>query len=138
MKKNIKDQIDLAIKAGNQPKANRNGMGLILPIPGARHRVIYNEKGLTPMGKYYYEKTGLPIPGKFQYNQDAVRKGRSSSWGLLVPCRQILAHSLFAGVRMIIEMLSGMNVSTVSSTSMLRSASGVIVVENLSAIDAAR
>ena len=47
VKQNIKDQIDSAINAGNQAKANRNGFGLILNIPGARYRVSYNEKGLS-------------------------------------------------------------------------------------------
>jgi len=79
----VKSAINQAIESGSQPKANRNGMGLILPIPGARHRVLYNEKGLTPMGTYYYQKTGIPPPGKFPYNQDAVRKGRSQYITLL-------------------------------------------------------
>jgi hypothetical protein len=36
-----------------------------------------DKKGLTSAGKYYYEKTGLPNPGSFDYQQDATRKGRS-------------------------------------------------------------
>ena len=63
LKQNVKDALDNAISAGNQPKANRGGFGLVLPIPGARFRVIFNEQGITSMGTYYYEKTGLPPPG---------------------------------------------------------------------------
>ena len=79
----VRRAIDAAIDAGAVAKAGRSGMGLILPIPGARFRVLYNEKGLVPAGRYYYEKTGLPPPGQFDYAQDATRKGRSQYITLL-------------------------------------------------------
>ena len=78
----MKTQIDEAIAVGTQPKAPRNGLGLVLPT-GARFRTLYDKKGLTPAGKYYYEKTGIAPPGKFDYQQDAVRKGRSQYIKLL-------------------------------------------------------
>ena len=38
-----------------------------------------DKKGLTSAGKYFYEQSGLPPPGNFDYQQDAFRKngGRS-------------------------------------------------------------
>ena len=83
IRKNAKDAIDKAIAAGNQPKSNKAGFGLVLSIPGARHRALFNEQGITAIGKYYYTKTGLPPPGTFDYNQDAIRKNRSQFITLL-------------------------------------------------------
>ena len=75
--------IDSAIEVGQQPKAGSGGLGLILPIPGARFRVLYDKNGITKLGKYYYEQTGLPEPGKFDFTQDATRRGRSQYIKLL-------------------------------------------------------
>ena len=72
----MKNQIDAAIAVGTQPKAPRSGLGLVLPT-GARFRTLYDKKGLTPAGKYYYSKSGIPPPGQFDFQQDAVREGRS-------------------------------------------------------------
>ena len=78
----VKNQIDAAITVGAQPKAPRNGIGLILPT-GARSRTLYDKNGMTAAGKYYYDKTGIAPPGKFDYQQDATRKGRSQYIKLL-------------------------------------------------------
>ena len=83
VRQNVQAAIQAAIDAGSQPKANRNGMGLILPIPGARFRVLFNQNGITPAGKLYYEKRGIPPPKKFDYTQDPVRKGKSQYITLL-------------------------------------------------------
>ena len=73
----MKQAIDAAIQQGVQPKAPRDGIGLVIGIPGARFRTLYDKNGLTPAGKYYYDKTGIAPPGKFDYQQDPVRKSRS-------------------------------------------------------------
>ena len=81
----MRHQIDAAIAVGTQPKAPRSGLGLVLPT-GAWFRTLYDKKGLTAAGKYYYEKSGIPPPGnsgKFDFQQDAVRKGRSQYIKLL-------------------------------------------------------
>ena len=78
----VKNQIDAAITARAQPKAPRNGIGLILPT-SARSRTLYDKNGITAAGKYYYDKTGIPPPGKFDYQQDATRKGTSQYIKLL-------------------------------------------------------
>ena len=78
----MKNQIDAAVAAGAQPKAPRSGLGLVLPT-GARFRTLYDKKGLTAAGKYYYEKSRIPPPGQFDFQQDAVRKGRSQFIKLL-------------------------------------------------------
>ena len=62
-----KRAIDSAISQGLQPKAGSGGLGLVLPIPGARFRVLYDKNGITKLGKYYYQKTGLPEPKKFDF-----------------------------------------------------------------------
>ena len=79
----VRRSIDAAIEVGGQPKAGRGGLGLILPTPGARFRVLYDQKGLTAAGRYYYEKSGIAPPGQFDYTQDAVRRGRSQYIKLL-------------------------------------------------------
>ena len=79
----MKTQIDQAIAAGAQPKAPRNGIGLVLPS-GVRFRTLYDKHGRqTAAGRYFYEKSGIPPPGKFDFQQDAVRKGRSQYIKLL-------------------------------------------------------
>ena len=50
---------------------------------GARFRTLYNNAGLTAAGRYYYDQTGIEPPGKFDFEQDAVRKGRSQYIKLL-------------------------------------------------------
>ena len=82
LRQNVKAQIDQAISVGAQPKAPRNGLGLVLPS-GARFRTLYDKKGITAAGEYYYEKSGIPPPGKFDFQQDAVRKGKSNFIKLL-------------------------------------------------------
>ena len=79
----VRRAIDNAIAEGIQPKAGKSGVGLVLPIPGARYRIIYSQNGITPAGRYYYEKSGIPPPGEFDYTQDAVRRGRSQYIRLL-------------------------------------------------------
>ena len=77
-----KTQIDAAIAAGAQPRAPRSGIGLVLPT-GARFRTMFNHTGLTTAGRYYYDQTGIAPPGKFDFQQDAVRKGRNQYIQLL-------------------------------------------------------
>ena len=77
-----KTQISAAIAAGAQPRAPRSGIGLVLPT-GARFRTLFNNTGLTAAGRYYYDQTGIAPPGKFDFEQDAVRKGRSQYIKLL-------------------------------------------------------
>ena len=72
----MKSQIDSAIAVGVQPKAPRSGIGLILPT-GIRFRTLFDKSGLTAAGTYYYDQTGIPPPKKFDYQQYAIRKGRS-------------------------------------------------------------
>ena len=76
LKDSVKLAIDNAISSGNQPRAPRGGMGLVLSA-GARYRTLLNAKGLTPAGSYYYQKKGIAPPTQFDYEQDAVRKGSS-------------------------------------------------------------
>ena len=78
----VKSQIDQAIAAGAQPKAPRSGLGLVLAA-GTRFRTLYDKNGITAAGSYYYDTTGIAPPGKFDYQQDAVRKGRSQYIKLL-------------------------------------------------------
>ena len=75
----MKTALDAAIQQGVQPKAPRNGLGLVLGIPGARFLTLYDKNGLTSAGKYYYDKTGIAPPGKIDYQQDATRKGKGKS-----------------------------------------------------------
>ena len=56
----VENQIDAAITIGEQPKAPRNGIGLILPT-SARSRTLYDKNGITAAGKYYYDKTGIHL-----------------------------------------------------------------------------
>ena len=49
----------------------------MLRTPTGRFRQLVDKKGLTSAGKYFYEQTGIPTPGPFDYQQDAARKGRS-------------------------------------------------------------
>ena len=73
----VKTALDAAITAGAQPSAPRSGLGLVVKTPAGRFRTLVDKKGLTPAGKYYYEKSGLPPPRSFDYQQDTTRKGRT-------------------------------------------------------------
>ena len=70
----MKQALDSAITAGTQPSAPRSGLGLVLKTPAGRFRTLVDKKDLTAAGKYYYEKSGLPPPGQFDYQQDTFRK----------------------------------------------------------------
>ena len=72
----MKSQIDAAITSGTQPKAPRSGLGLVLPT-WARFRTLFDKNGITAAGRYYYDKVGIAPPRNFDYQQDAVRRGRS-------------------------------------------------------------
>ena len=78
----VKYQIDAAIAVGSQPKAPRSGLGLVLPT-GTRFRTLFDKRGITAAGKYYYDQTGIAAPKKFDYQQDSIRKGRSQYISLL-------------------------------------------------------
>ena len=53
----MKIDIDAGIAANTELTAPRNGVGLVLKS-GRRFRSIMDASGLTPAGKYYYQKTG--------------------------------------------------------------------------------
>ena len=80
-----RDGLDAAIAAGNAPRAPKGARGLILSIPGARHRTLVDVKGgTTKFGTYYYSKAGTPAPDRgFDYNQTPVRVGRREEIQLL-------------------------------------------------------
>ena len=63
----------------SQSPHSKNGLGLVLTTPTGRFRTLYNKKGLTAAGKYYYETTGINPPGQFDFQQDAYRKGNGRS-----------------------------------------------------------
>ena len=58
-------------------------MGLVLATPSGRFRTLYSKKGSTAAGKCFYDKSDIPPPGQFNFQQDAVRKGRSQFIKLL-------------------------------------------------------
>ena len=78
----VRNQIDQAIQSNVQAKSPRSGIGLVIPTNG-RYRTLYDKNGITAAGRYYYSKTGLPEPGKFDFQQDSIRKGRSQFISLL-------------------------------------------------------
>ena len=77
--------IDAAIAAHNAPRAPNGARGLILSIPGARHRTLVDVKGkTTKFGDYYWSKTDAPAPNRgFNYEQVPVRVGRREEIQLL-------------------------------------------------------
>lgn len=82
VRQQVKTQIDTAVRSGVLPKAPRSGLGLVLPT-GARFRTLFDQNGITPAGRYYYTKVGIEPPTNFDYQQDAVRRGRSQYIKLL-------------------------------------------------------
>ena len=77
--------LNAAIAADNQPRAPNGARGLILTIPGARHRTLVDVKGkTTKFGAYYWSKAGAPAPNRgFDYAQVPVRAGRRETIQLL-------------------------------------------------------
>ena len=77
--------IDAAITAGNVPRAPSGARGLIISIPGARHRTLVDVKGtISKFGAYYYAQTQTPAPNRgFDYGQIRVRVGRREEIQLL-------------------------------------------------------
>ena len=73
-----KTGINDAIAAGNVPRAPSGARGLIISIPGARHRTLVDVKGnISKFGAYYYAQTQTPAPNRgFDYGQILVRVGR--------------------------------------------------------------
>ena len=70
-------EIDQAILNGAEPRVPRSGLGLILPYARER-KVLVNQAGtLTPAGKYFFETTNRTPPGKFDFQQEPQRAGRS-------------------------------------------------------------
>ena len=82
IKQDVKKALDEAIQAGKQPKAPRSGIGLVLPL-NSRNRALVDKKGVTKIGKYYYQQMGIDAPMTFDFQQDAVRRGRSKFIKLL-------------------------------------------------------
>ena len=72
----MKQALDAAIQAGTQPKALRNGLGLVLATSTGRFRTLYDKRGLTAAGKYYHDKTGIQPPGKFDFQQDSMERSQ--------------------------------------------------------------
>ncbi len=83
LRQQVKTALDAAIAAGAQPSAPRSGLGLVVKTPAGRFRTLVDKKGLTPAGNYYYDKSGLPPPRSFDYQQDTTRKGRTQYIKLL-------------------------------------------------------
>ena len=83
LRQQVKTALDAAITAGSQPLAPRSGLGLVVKTPAGRFRTLVDKKGITAAGKYYYEKSGLPPPRSFDYQQDTTRKGRTQFIRLL-------------------------------------------------------
>ena len=80
----VKSHVNAAIEREEAPKAPRNGVGLVVNVPGRRRVTIVNGKGVvTPAGEYYYEKTGQQAPGNFDYDQRPTRKGQREMIKLL-------------------------------------------------------
>ena len=53
----VKSHVNAAIEREEAPKAPRNGVGLVVAVPGRRRVTVVNGKGVvTPAGEYYYEK----------------------------------------------------------------------------------
>ena len=82
IKRDVKTALDEAIQAGKQPKAPRSGIGLVLPL-NSRNRGLVNKNGVTKLGTYYYRQLGIDAPTTFDFQQDAVRRGRSKFIKLL-------------------------------------------------------
>ena len=76
IRQDVKISMDAAIEAGIQPKAPRSGIGLMLKV-GLKNRTLVNKSGITPIGKYYYSNIGIEAPKTFDFQQDAIRRGRS-------------------------------------------------------------
>ena len=63
LRKEVKQAIDSAISQSAQPKSNRTGVGLVLPIPNARQRTLFDKKGITEAGESIITKNrGCPNP----------------------------------------------------------------------------
>ncbi len=82
IKRDVKTALDEAIQAGKQPKAPRSGIGLVLPL-NSRNRALVDKNGVTKLGTYYYRQMGIDAPMTFDFQQDAVRRGRSKFIKLL-------------------------------------------------------
>ncbi len=91
IKQDVKKALDEAIQAGKQPKAPRSGIGLVLPL-NSRNRALVDKKGVTKIGKYYYQQMGIDAPMTFDFQQDAVRKGRSKFIKLLDGTQKKFRH----------------------------------------------
>ena len=78
IRQQVKHALDEVANLGTQPRASKNGFGLVIKMPTGRTRALVDGSGkLTEIGYYYYDKIGIEPPNKFDFNQDAVRKGRS-------------------------------------------------------------
>ena len=91
IKRDVKNALDEAIQAGKQPKAPRSGIGLVLPL-NSRNRALVDKKGVTKIGKYYYQQMGIDAPMTFDFQQDAVRRGRSKFIKLLDGTQKKFRH----------------------------------------------
>ena len=78
IRQQVKKALDEVADLGTQPRAAKNGFGLVIKMPTGRTRALVDAAGkLTEVGKYYYDRSGIEPPNKFDFNQDATRKGRS-------------------------------------------------------------
>ena len=77
LKERSRQAIDQLISQGVQPKAARNGIGLVLQAPGARAITLFNQRGLTSSGRHYYQAKNQTAPTTFDFEQDPLKKGAS-------------------------------------------------------------
>ena len=54
----------------------RSGIGLVLTDGRKRNTLVDQAGQMTPSGEFYYAKTGLTPPKKFDFTQEPQRKGR--------------------------------------------------------------
>jgi hypothetical protein len=83
LRRQTKMEIDQALAGGAEPRVPRSGIGLVLPH-GRQRKVLVSATGLTPAGKYFYEKSGRTAPtAGFDWTQEEQRVGRSLTIRLL-------------------------------------------------------
>ena len=84
LRQNVKVSIDQAIQANVEPTPPRNGIGLSLSMGTGRSQNLIDDNGnLTAAGRYYYDQVGINPPDKFNFQQDAKRRGRTQYIKLL-------------------------------------------------------
>ncbi len=63
MRQRMRESVDAAIAAGEEPRAPKRGPGLVLNVPGGRPKRLIETRGhLTPGVAYLYERTAREPP----------------------------------------------------------------------------